>query len=382
MATGLKVTTRSMSKGLDSTSETNSALNNRSNKGKTVFSTEETITLSASILVNSNMDIDFSFQPTGEPGVQEIIFQDNGSTHRKINQPTGIPPYHFATSSHSNARKSPVGFSSDTEDESQSNTSNNEQENNPSTNKKPPREAYNRPPTDWQVEYGRKRYKMVIEADKLPGNNDTQKVRNIAQALVRLESLTSTKMVTQNGIKMIVAIFGAQKDTDKTKNLTLLNNSTIQMKEAQMYNAVEAKYKTIHIWDIPLDTNQNEIKETFTKFGEISNIRINTIGMWQSGNIEFTNKHDYEALSQKWAVPFKADLIRIFPFICTNKYKKDRDRFTLKITNLPPGTTGYDLNAIIKCSNAKTCYIPRNINYTRKRYAVLSFKDQEDNRSA
>ena len=54
---------------------------------------------------------------------------------------------------------------------------------------------------------------------------------------------------------MIVAIFGARKDTDKAKNLTLLNNSTIQMKEAQMYNAVEAKYKTILVWDITLDTN-------------------------------------------------------------------------------------------------------------------------------
>ena len=185
-------------------------------------------------------------------------------------------------------------------------------------------------------------------------------------------------MVLQKGIKMFVAIFRAQKDAEKAKNLTLSDNSTIQMQEAQLYNAVEAKYKMIRIWDIPLNTNQSEIKEAFTKYGEINTIRMNTIGMWQTTNIEFTNQQDYQTVSQKWAVPFKADLVRIFPFIRTNECKRERDRFTLKLTNLPPGTIGYDLNNIIKRSNAKTCYISRNRNYTRKQYAVLSFKDQED----
>ena len=129
---------------------------------------------------------------------------------------------------------------------------------------------------------------------------------------------------------------------------------------------MEVKYKMIRIWNIPLDTNQSEIKEAFTKYSEINTIRMNTIGMWQTANIEFTNQQDYQTVFQKWAVPFKADLVRIFLFIQTNECKRERDRFTLKLTNLPPGTTGYDLNNIIKCSNAKTCYIPRNRNYTRK----------------
>ena len=76
---------------------------------------------------------------------------------------------------------------------------------------------------------------------------------------------TSTKIVQQEGIKTIVAIFGAQKDTEKAK-----------------------------------------------------------IDMWQLANIEFTNQDDYEKINQKWAVPFKADLIRIFPFICTNEHKQDK----------------------------------------------------------
>src|SRR5438552_2285739 len=189
---------------------------------------------------------------------------------------------------------------------------------------------------------------MIIEADKLPGNSDTQKIRNITQALVRLESLTSIKMVLQKGIKTIVTLFGAQKDAEKAKNLILSDSSTIQMQEAQLYNVIEAKNKTIHVWDIPLDVKINKIKEAFAKHGEINNIRMNTVGMWQSANIEFTNMDTYEAIIQKWAIPFKEELIRIFPFIHINECKKYRDRFILKLINLPPSTTGIDLNTIIK----------------------------------
>src|SRR5438552_16139473 len=100
---------------------------------------------------------------------------------------------------------------------------------------------------------------MVIKAEKLPGNTDSEKIRSIIQALVHLESLISIKIVQQQETKTVVAIFGAQKDAEKAKNLTLLDKSTIQMGEAQMYNSAEAKYKTIRMWDIPLDTNYNKI---------------------------------------------------------------------------------------------------------------------------
>ena len=179
MATGPKVTTRSMSKVLDDTSDISTHFNNSNNKEKNTNITKESIPTAGTSL-NPKMDIDISFVPTEEPGTQEIIFQQNTPAHRITGQSTQGSTYQQARNSYFKARKSPVGFSSDTEEESQHSTSDNEPENNIPVNKRPPREAYNKPPTDWQVEYGRKRYKMVIEANKLPGNNDTQKIRSIA----------------------------------------------------------------------------------------------------------------------------------------------------------------------------------------------------------
>jgi hypothetical protein len=104
---------------------------------------------------------------------------------------------------------------------------------------------------------------------------------------------------------------------------------------------------------------------------------MQTIGMWQSANIEYTSQQEYDDLKDQWSIPFKADLIRIFPFLNTNEIKEERNQFCLKLNNLPPGTTGYDLKEIIQITHAQTCYIPRNKNYLRKRFAILSFKTQE-----
>ena len=105
---------------------------------------------------------------------------------------------------------------------------------------------------------------------------------------------------------------------------------------------------------------------------------MQTIGMWQSANIEFLNQNDYDNLVQRWSIPFKADLIRIFPFLNTNQIKNERNMHTIRLTNLPPGTTGFDFKDIIKNNKVQTCYIPRTRNYLRKRFAILSFKSAED----
>ena len=366
-----------MSKSPTPSLEQNTQPFQKGNKGKQKATTQESFTTAPTTdtLFNPQMDLDVSLTSTEDPGIQEIIFHHKNN---KLHQSEANNLFLKQTTTHGpKLRKSPLGFGSDTEDKSQTNLSDHGQEDTQVLHKRNPRTAF-KPSTDWQVEYGRKRYKMVIEANKLPGENDTLKIHSIGLALARLESLTSTKLISQKGTKLIVAIFGTQKDADKAKNLTLADNSTIYMREVQLYNAIEAKHKTIRVWDIPLNVKQNEIREAFSKYGEINNISMTTTGMWQSANIEFTNQNEYMEICHRWAIPFKGDLVRIFPFIHTNECKNDRDRFLLKLINLPPNTAGIDLNTIIKYSKAQTCHIPRNRNYTRKRFAILSFKTQED----
>src|SRR5581483_662354 len=139
----------------------------------------------------------------------------------------------------------------------------------------------------------------------------------------------------------------------------------------------EAKNKSICVWDIPLNTNKQEIKQKLAQFGQIKRFKMNTAGMWQSAQVEFAEQEDYEKMSTRWSIPFKGELLRIYPLLKTFEVKQTQDKYTLRLTNLPPGTTGYNLRDIISTTKAASCHIPRNRNYTKKRFAFLNFTSAE-----
>src|SRR5437763_499505 len=105
-----------------------------------------------------------------------------------------------------------------------------------------------------------------------------------------------------------------------------------QMKKQQILFTKKEKKERTTLTKLHLTTKV--IKTTFTKYESIQNVRMNTIGMWQLANIEFTNQEDHDKLVHRWSIPFKADLIRIFPFLGTNECKKKRDQHILKLINL------------------------------------------------
>ena len=56
---------------------------------------------------------------------------------------------------------------------------------------------------------------------------------------------------------------------------------------------------------------------------------------------------------------------------------EERNKNTLKLTDLPFGTTAYDLRQLLDKVNGKTCFIPRTRNqYGRARYAFITFEDE------
>jgi hypothetical protein len=99
--------------------------------------------------------------------------------------------------------------------------------------------------------------------------------------------------------------------------------------------------------------------------------------MWQCALVEFAEQEDYNKICARWSIPFKGELLRIYPLLKTFEIKQTRDKHTLRLTNLPPETTGYDLRDVISTTKAASCHIPRNRNYTKKRFAFLNFISAE-----
>src|SRR4051812_4171734 len=101
------------------------------------------------------------------------------------------------------------------------------------------------------------------------------------------------------------------------------------MKESPIYNEIIAKRKTIKAWDISLNIIPEDICTIFIKYSEIKLLKMQTIGMWQSANIKYIiNQEDYNKLKEIWAIPFRADLIKIFSFLNTNEINVERSQFS------------------------------------------------------
>ena len=62
-----------------------------------------------------------------------------------------------------------------------------------------------------------------------------------------------------------------------------------------------------------------------------------------------------------------------------------RCKYGLKLTNLPPGTTPYDLFEIISKVSGCTCFIPKKQDansYSKERFAYVQFNSEEERERA
>src|SRR6185369_12634216 len=175
------------------------------------------------------------------------------------------------------SRASSTGFrDSDTESDNWFEPTNNEKENKVDKtpfHPKPNKEPFG-PATDWQTEYGRRRYKRTIPLDSLPGHNTDAKLQLLSSSFSHFESFISLKRGTTDGTQTAIAFFGLQKDADKATNLTLHDGTTINLTAALITNPIEAKSKSIRAWDIPLNATTMEVKTTFSKYGQIKNVKL------------------------------------------------------------------------------------------------------------
>jgi hypothetical protein len=139
-------------------------------------------------------------------------------------------------------------------------------------------------------------------------------------------------------------------------------------------DTVEIKARSILIKEIPLGTSKEAIKAHFEEFGIISKLTWSVVGLWQKATIEFQEKESAEKASLNWSWLIGKDAVRIIPEGNVANTLETRDKFTLKLTYLPPGTTANDIWEYICKLGGRTCKIPRNATtYQRLRFAIVNF---------
>src|ERR1043165_75643 len=107
------------------------------------------------------------------------------------------------------------------------------------------------------------------------------------------------------------------------------------------------------------------------------------MGPYMKATVLFERKEAVESLRNTWSINYLKNLVRIEPAQMSNEEREIREAYVMKLTNLPFGVTAYDLKTLIEAVKAKTCLLPRTRgNYTRLRYAYMSFANEDDMQNA
>ncbi|CAJ0626280.1 6492_t:CDS:2, partial [Entrophospora sp. SA101] len=236
---------------------------------------------------------------------------------------------------------------------------------------------------DWTVVKRKERFIVQIEAENVPGGNNNAKLASASKVLSNIQPLVGLNIKYIKGIKYIVATFGTKENADKACELPFAENSDFKFQTHEEISVQDYRQRTISIRDLPLTAKKEVLMNILSSYGEITNIKMRAQGTWYKAQITFKDKESMSKLGDKWSIMYLKDSCRIAPLDVTKEEIDERNSRTLKLTNLPYGTTAYDLHDIMLAVKAKTCFITRTRQqYTRKRFAYITFENDEDMKNA
>ena len=229
----------------------------------------------------------------------------------------------------------------------------------------------------------KKRFRTTIKCIHIPGDSLNSKINNLYQVLANKKGFLECKRYFDRANKdaWITAIFDNQDAAVAATEMQLFNNNDFRLTLLKDRGDEEVQRRTLVVRDLPLDVNRRLLATILeAKFGKIENLKLRLAGPWYRADVIFEQaKGIEEKSSNEWSIQYKKDLCRIAPAYFTRENIEDRNQHTVKLTNLPFGTTPIDLKEILVKVNAKTCFIPRTRSrYNRKRFAYISFAKEED----
>lgn len=231
----------------------------------------------------------------------------------------------------------------------------------------------------WVKIESKKRYEVSILAENLPGKKNDEKIKNAYHIIDDASNVIGVKHIFITGKKRIVATFKNKESADKAceKNISEDNDCKFE-KLIKKNENLDWQQRTIKIMDIPLNAKKDIIKNTLNKIGEVETISMRPSGMWYTALITFKSENTITELQNTWSISYFKDSMRIYPYKDYKNFYQQRNSYVLKLTNIPFGTTSYDLEDIITAVNGKTCFLARRKNsYVRTRIAYVAFENEE-----
>ncbi|CAB4425399.1 unnamed protein product [Rhizophagus irregularis] len=247
------------------------------------------------------------------------------------------------------------------------------------------------PPEDLDDQQnGKLSFRARAPFNKIPGNNRIAKMKFLKNQLYKDYDIVKITTIYQKKDKenLFQIEFDNQDQYDKFINAEfkfMENDEPMKFQIKDDSDKIEKtkekeaqKSRMIQILDIPLNYKPYEIRAVFSKYGKIEDLYTRVKGLYQHAYIRYEQEDDINVFYSQWSCYLEQHTVRVIPLLLNDESRENRYGFALKLTGLPFGTTGREVNELLKGSGAKSVVIPRNPkNYNLLKYAMVYFPDED-----
>jgi hypothetical protein len=221
----------------------------------------------------------------------------------------------------------------------------------------------------------------TIQLELIPGATLKEKINFVKHIIMEFPEFLSVNTAIIDGKKLVKITLANIQGFDKCA--TALAKEKIILEHLVKPSAEEIaatrdikSRRKILVKDISADTSHIAIRSIFETFGTIVACRTTIHGPWKVAEIEYTTEDEAANVCELKAIPIQRDISRIYPWNEVDFIDELRKNLTLRLTNLPYGTTGFDIWNYVRSVGGTTCFIPKSyIKMARRRHAYITFND-------
>ena len=223
----------------------------------------------------------------------------------------------------------------------------------------------------------------TIQLETIPATTLKEKINFIKHIVMEFPEFLSVNTAIIEGKKLIKITVsnaeGFKKCASALAKEKIILENLIKLSNEEIAASRDTKARRkIFVKDISAETSHAAIRAIFESYGTIIACRTTIHGPWKCAEIEYTSEEDATVVHELKAIPIQRDICRVYPWNEVEFIEDARKNLSLKLTNLPYGTTGYDIWNYIQSIGGTTCFIPKSqIKMTRRRHAFVCFDSLE-----
>src|ERR1051325_1208392 len=238
----------------------------------------------------------------------------------------------------------------------------------------------------WTVVTSKKTFPVLFPYENVPGASLVEKKSAVFDLIGGIIGYLNLDLTSINGAKYFRCTYANKLAAEEACKNAFPNQDNIKFRMGEEVKSASASAAgfSLKIHDIPLDFDKNLFSKFLNKIDKVVSLKYHVRGLYYICHVTFELASTASKFTD-WCVNFGKNSFCCYPASLSKEEFDHHRKYGLKLTNLPPSTTPYDLFEIISKVGGRTCFIPKKQDansYSKERFAYVQFNSEDDKERA